>query len=194
MRAEGRYLLRSPLLLLDTLVYGGTAVLPVVTGQDTSDAADVYFTHQFSSVALALAAFLVAVWAAARERPATTSELFGNTPARRWDRTVGLLGAVVVPFTLALVIGCVQIVVIQIAGGIPVGDEPFRTNLVPTPQELLGAPLAVACSFVAGVADVRRVRSRAVSAVLGIVGAAFLFSSGSGTWSRSPSSPYTGPH
>ncbi|MGY1804166.1 hypothetical protein ACI78T_12895 [Blastococcus sp. SYSU D00922] len=175
-RAESRYLLRSPLLWLGTAVYLGTAVLPVFTGQGATDtASDLYLTYQFSSSALALAAFLVGVWAAARERPATTAELFGNTPARRWDRTVGLLAAVVVPFAMALVVGCVQLVVIAVLGGIPVGDEPWRADLVPTPLELLGAPLAVACSFVAGVAVVRLVRSRAVAAVLGVVGAAFLF-------------------
>ena len=176
VRAESRFLLRSPLLWLGTAIYAGTAVLPVFTGQGASDtASDLYLTYQFSSSALALAAFLVAVWAAQRERPATTAELFGNTPARRWDRTVGLLGAVVVPFAMALVVGCVQLVVIAILGGIPVGDEPWRVDLVPTPLELLGAPLAVACSFVAGVAVVRLVRSRAVAAVPGVVGAAFLF-------------------
>jgi hypothetical protein len=176
VRAESRVLLRSPLLWLGAAVYGGTALLPAFTGQGTSDsAADLYMTYQFSSAALALAAFLVAVWAAARERPATTGEMFGNTPARRWERTAGLLGAVIVPFVMALVIGCVQLAVIQALGGIPVGHEPWQVDLVPTPLELLGAPLAVACSFVAGVAVVRLVRSRAMSAVLGVVGAAFLF-------------------
>jgi hypothetical protein len=176
VRAESRYVLRNPVLWLGTAVYGGTAVLPVFTGQGASDtASDLYLTYQFSAGALALAAFLVAVWAAQRERPATTAELFVNTPARRWERTVGLLGAAVVPFGLALVVGCVQLVVIQVLGGIPVGDEPWQAELVPTPLELLGAPLAVACSFVAGIAVVRLVRSRAVAALLGVVGAAFLF-------------------
>jgi hypothetical protein len=176
IRAESRFLLRSPLLWLGAAVYGGTALLPAFTGHGTTDSAsDLYLTYQFSSAALALAAFLVAVWAAARERPATTGEMFVNTPARRWERTVGLLGAVVVPFVMALAIGCVQLVVIQTLGGIPVGHEPWQVDLVPTPLELLGAPLAVACSFVAGVAVVRLVRSRAMSALLGVVGAAFLF-------------------
>jgi hypothetical protein len=176
VRAEIRFILRNPLLWLGAAVYGGTAVLPEFTGQTASDtSSDLYMTYQFTSAALALAAFLVAVWAAARERPATTAELFGNTPARRWERTVGLLGAVVVPFAMALVIGCVQLVVIQARGGIAVGHEPWQVDLVPTPLELLGAPLAVACSFVAGVTVVRLVRSRAVSALLGVVGAAFLF-------------------
>jgi ABC-type transport system involved in multi-copper enzyme maturation permease subunit len=176
VRAESRYVLRNPVLWLGTAVYGGTAVLPVFTGQGSTDSAsDLYLTYQFSAGALALAAFLVAVWAAQRERPTTTAELFVNTPARRWERTLGLLGAVVVPFGLALVVGCVQLVVIQVLGGIPVGDEPWRAELVPTPLELLGAPLAVACSFVAGIAVVRLVRSRAVAAVLGVIGAAFLF-------------------
>jgi len=176
VRAESAHLLRSPLLWVGTAVYGAAAVLPTFTGQDTSESAnDLYLTYQFPVGALALAAFLVAAWAAQRERPTTTAELFVNTPARRWERTLGLLGAVVVPFGLALVVGCVQVVVIWVQGGIPVGDEPWRAELVPTPLELLGAPLAVACSFVAGVAVVRIVRSRAVSALLGVVGAAFLF-------------------
>jgi ABC-type transport system involved in multi-copper enzyme maturation permease subunit len=176
VRAESRYVLRNPVLWLGTAVYGGTAVLPAFTGQgSTTSSSDLYLTYQFSAGALALAAFLVAVWAAQRERPATTAELFVNTPARRWERTVGLLGAVVVPFGLALVIGCVQLVVIQGLGGIPVGDEPWRADLVPTPLELLGAPLAVACSFVAGIAVVRLVRSRAVAALLGVVASVFLF-------------------
>jgi hypothetical protein len=176
VRAEIRYVLRNPVLWLGTAVYGGTAVLPAFTGMGATDTAgDLYLVHSFSAAALAVAAFLVAVWAAQRERPATTAELFVNTPARRWERTAGLLGATVVPFGLALVIGCVQLVVIQAVGGIPVGDAPWKTDVVPTPVELLGPPLAVACSFVAGVAVVRLVRSRAVAALLGVIGAAFLF-------------------
>jgi hypothetical protein len=176
VRAESRYVLRSPLLWLGAAVYGGTAVLPVFTGRGATDtASDLYLTYSYTAGALAMAAFLVAVWAAQRERPATTAELFTNTPARRWERTVGLLGAAVVPFGLALVIGCVQLVVIRAIGGIPVGDEPYEAVWVPTPLELLGPPLAVACSFVAGVAVVRLVRSRAVAAVLGVIGGAFLF-------------------
>jgi ABC-type transport system involved in multi-copper enzyme maturation permease subunit len=175
-RAEVRYVLRSPLLWLGTAVYGGTVVLPVFTGQGTSDTtADVYMTHFFTAGALALTAFLVAAWAAQRERPATTAEMFVNTPARRWERTLGLLGAAVVPFVLALVIGVVQMVVIGASGGIVVGDEPWSVRLTPTPLELLGPPLAIACSFVAGVAVVRVVRSRAVTALLGVIGGAFLF-------------------
>jgi hypothetical protein len=122
-----------------------------------------------------VAAFLVAVCAAQRERPATTAELFANTPARRWERTAGLLGATVVPSGLALLIGLVQLIVIRSVGGIPVGDAPWTTTLLPTPLELLGPPLAVACSFVAGIAVVRIVRSRAVAALLGVIGGAFLF-------------------
>ena len=175
-RAEIRYVLRNPVLWLGTAVYAGTAYLPAITGQGSTDTAgDLYLTYQYPAGALAMAAFLVAVWAAQRERPATTAELFGNTPARRWDRTVGLLGAAVVPFVLALVIGSVQALVIRAKGGIPVGDAPWTATLTPTPLELLGPPLAVACSFVAGVAVARLVRSRAVSALLGVVGGAFLF-------------------
>ncbi|UOY03672.1 hypothetical protein MVA48_10210 [Blastococcus sp. PRF04-17] len=176
VRAESRYVLRNPVLWLGTAVYGGTAVLPMFTGTGSTDtASDLYLTYSYSAGALAMAAFLVAVWAAQRDRPATTAEMLINTPARRWERTLGLLGAVVVPFGLALFIGCVQLVVIESLGGIPVGNQPYDTVLVPTPLELLGPPLAVACSFVAGVAVVRLVRSRAVAAVLGLIGGAFLY-------------------
>lgn len=175
-RAESRYVLRNPLLWLGTAVYAGIACLPAFTGQTaTNTASDLYMTYEFPVAALALAAFLAAVWAAQRERPATTAELLVNTPARRWERTLGLLGAAAVPFGLALLIGSVQAVVIRARGGIPVGDAPWRASLVPTPLELLGAPLAVTCSFVAGVAVVRLVRSRAVAALLGVIGTAFLF-------------------
>jgi hypothetical protein len=176
VRAECRYVLRNPVLWLGVAVYGGTAVLPAFTGNgSTTSSSDLYLTYSFSAAALAVAAFLVAVWAAQRERPATTAELFANTPARRWERTAGLLGATVVPSGLALLIGLVQLIVIRSVGGIPVGDAPWTTTLLPTPLELLGPPLAVACSFVAGIAVVRIVRSRAVAALLGVIGGAFLF-------------------
>ena len=175
-RAEARYVLRSPMLWLGTAVYAGTACLPMFTGRGGSGASgDLYMTYQYPAGALAMAAFLVAVWAAQRERSLTTAEMFVNTPARRWERTAGLLGAAVVPFGLALLIGVVQAVVIRALGGLSIGTAPRSAMVNPTPLELLGPPLAVVCSFVAGVAVVRVVRSRAVSALLGIVGGAFLF-------------------
>ena len=95
VRAESRYVLRSPLLWLGAAVYAGTSVLPVFTGRGATDtSSDLYLTYSYTAGALAMAAFLVAVWAAQRERPATTAELLTNTPARRWERTLGLLGAV----------------------------------------------------------------------------------------------------
>ena len=176
-RAEIRYVLRNPLLWLGLAVYAASAWIPFVDGTppSTDNAWDDYLLLDWTAGPLALAAFLVANWAALRERPRTTAELFSNTPARRWERTAGLLLAAVVPFALALLVSVVQGLLVLAVGGIRIGEEEWTTLLVPTPLELLGAPLSVASSFVAGVAVARLVRSRAAGAVLGVVSYVLLF-------------------
>ncbi|MGY1742922.1 MULTISPECIES: hypothetical protein [unclassified Blastococcus] len=176
-RAEVRYTARSPLLWLGALGYAAISWIPFLDGTapSGSTAADDHMVRDYGVVALAFTAFLVAAWAALRERPATTAEMFANTPARRWDRTAGLLAAAVVPFTAALVVSVAQGLLVWNAGGIRIGQERWTAELVPTPLELLGAPLFAACSFVAGVAVARLVRSRVLATVVGVLGTVVLF-------------------
>jgi hypothetical protein len=176
-RAEIRYTVRNPLLWLGA---AGSAVGAWYVSTDGTFTAgrsvtDGYGTWELAAAPLALAAFLVGNWAALRERRSTTAELFSNTPARRWDRTLGLLAAAVVPAALALVLMAGQWTAVVAQGGARLGQGRWSSTFTPTPPELLGAPLAAACAFVAGVALARLVRSRAAGAVLGLVGWALLY-------------------
>ncbi|SHF83660.1 hypothetical protein [Geodermatophilus nigrescens] len=176
-RAEVRYTARNPVL------WAGAALSAVGTWYVSTDGTftegrsvtDGYGTWELAAAPLALAAFLVGNWAALRERPATTAEMFTSTPARRWDRTLGLLAAAGVPAILALVLMAAQWTAVVAQGGVRIGQGRWSSTVTPTPLELVGAPLAVACAFVAGVAMARVVRSRAIGSVLGFVGWAFLY-------------------
>ncbi|MGY1771658.1 hypothetical protein [Blastococcus sp. SYSU D00813] len=176
-RAEVRRTLRSPLL------WAGTALAAWSTWYVSTDGSftggrpvtDGYAVWEWGAFPLTLTAFLLGNWGALRERPSTTAELFSNTPARRWDRTLGLLAAAAVPALLSLVLIAGQYVAVLAQGGARLGEGRWSSEFTPSPLELLGAPLAVACSFVAGVALARLVRSRAVGAVLGFVGWVLFF-------------------
>ena len=176
-RLEMRYALRSPLLWLGAVVTALLSWQPLLDG--TADPAtapeDPTFRLDLALGPLALAAFVVADWAALRERPTTTEELFGTTSARRWERTAGLLGAAAVPALLAAVVTGVRFVLLLRTDGVPIGADPWTATLAPTPVEALGGPLAVGCVFVAGVAFARVVRSRTLGAVVGFLGYALPF-------------------
>ncbi|MFD2090657.1 hypothetical protein [Blastococcus deserti] len=185
-RAEIRYTLRNPLLWVGALGAAALSWGPVVDGlvDDVAGVIDNYVLLDFGTGVLALVAFLVANWAAQRERPATTAELFSAAPARRWDRTVGLLAAAIVPTIQALVITIGTHLLVWRAGGVQLGVTRAVT-LQPTPLEALGAPLAVGCAFVAGVALARLIRSRAVGALVGLIGW-FLFHFTYWVWLTAP--------
>ncbi|MGY1616727.1 hypothetical protein ACI797_08275 [Geodermatophilus sp. SYSU D00691] len=175
--AEIRYAARSPLLWAGA---AGSVALAWWAGTDGGFAApkpmpEGYALWEYPVAPLAFTAFLAANAAALRDRPATTAELFGSTPARGWERTAGLLPAAVVPAVLALAVLAGQYLTVLARGGAVLGDGRSTSTFDPAPVELLGGPLAVACSFVAGVAVARLVRSRATGAVLGIVGWATFF-------------------
>ena len=176
-RAEIGYALRSPVLWLGAVASAAMTWLVSSDGtfDDGAGATDGYALWEWAVGPLALAAFLVANWAALRERPSTTAELLTSTPARRWDRTLGVLVAAVVPALLALLLQAAQYAAVLAQGGVRLGEGRFSSTFAPTPLELLGGPLAVACSFVAGVAVARVIRSRAVGAVLGFLGWLLLF-------------------
>jgi hypothetical protein len=120
---------------------------------------------------LYLGAFLAANMAALRERDTTTAEMFRASPVRYCERTLALLGAVVVPTVLAAVLAWVQLSVISDAGGITV----HRTRLTPSPIEMALVPAITAVSFISGVAVARTVRSRTVGAVGGASATFLLF-------------------
>jgi hypothetical protein len=170
-RLEIRRALRAPVLWLGAAASAALTWLPLLDG--TAPAVtqpwDPFLRLDWAVGPLFLAAFVVANWAALRERPETTAELFSPTPARRWERTAGLLGAAVVPAGLALLVQAVQYVLLLRTDGVPVGAGPWTATLEPTPLELLNAPLAAGCAFAGGVAAARLVRSRAFGAVAGFL-------------------------
>lgn len=129
-----------------------------------------YAAWEFPVGPLAFAAFLVANGAALRDRPPPAADLLASTPARGWERTVGLLAAALVPTLMGLLVLGVQDTAVLAHGTAVLGDWPWVSTFEPTLLELLGGPLAVACSWVAGVAVARLVRSRPVGAVLGFLG------------------------
>lgn len=178
-RAEIARTARSPLLWLGAA--GSVAAAWYVSTDGTftegRPVTDGYALWEWAVIPLALAAFLVGDWAALRERPSTTAELFSNTPARRWERTVGVLAAATVPAVLALLVTVGQWAAVLAQGGARLGEGRWSSALTPTPLELLGAPLSVACAFVAGVTTARLVRSRSVGAVLGFLGWVVLYPS-----------------
>ncbi len=179
--AEIRHAARSP------LIWGGAALSVALafwaadgsgtgggfTRPGTIDQG--YAVWEYPVMPLAFAAFLTANGAALRARPAPTAELFASTPARAWERTVGLLAAAVVPTVLALLVLTGQYLGVVAAGGAVLGEDRWTDRFDPAPVEMLGGPLAIGCSFVAGVAVARVVRSRAAGAVLGFVGWAAFF-------------------
>jgi hypothetical protein len=176
--AEIRYTLRSPLLWAALVLHAFLAWAPRLndTLRSHINVTDEYslWDHLFATP-LVLAAFFVGNAAGLRERPTTTSEMFSPTPAARWDRTVGVLSGSVVPAVMALTVTSVQVALIAADGGLPLGDPPHATQLPPTPLEALGIPLFAACAFVAGVALARVVRSRAIGAMVGVIGGLALF-------------------
>lgn len=177
-RAEIRYALGRRLLWGAVLVHAFLAWAPrlsdAVRGQVT--VADEYsLWDHLVAAPLVVAAFLAGNAAALREKAGSTEEMFAPAPARPWDRTVGVLAAAVVPAAMALVVVASQVALIAADGGIPFGDPPYEARLVPTPLELLGIPLFAACGFVSGVALARLVRSRAVGALISVIGALLFF-------------------
>ena len=123
-----------------------------------------YAAWEFAVVPLALVAFLAANGAALRDRPPPAAELLASTPARDWERTVGVLAAAVVPAVMALAVLAGQYAAVLAGGGAVLGSGRWVGGFDPAPLELLGGPLAVACSSVAGVAVARLVRSRTAGA------------------------------
>ena len=162
---------RNPVLWLAAATSAALTWLPLLDG--TAPAAthpdDPFLRLDWAVGSLFLAAFVVANWTTLRERPETTAELFSNTPARRWERTAGLLAAAVVPAGLALLVQVVQYVFLLRTDGVPVGAGPWTATLDPAPLELLNAPLAAVCAFAGGVAVARVVASRTFGAVLGFL-------------------------
>ncbi|MGY1730073.1 hypothetical protein ACI798_01030 [Geodermatophilus sp. SYSU D01045] len=186
-RAELGHAARSPLLWAG---WAGSVALAVWAGADggfsePGPMVDGYVLWEYPVAPLAFAAFLAANAAALRDRPAPTAELFGSTPARGWERTAGLLPAAVVPAVMALAVLTGQYLTVLAGDGAVLGDGRWTSTFDPAPVELLGGPLAVACSSAAGVAVARLVRSRAAGAVLGVVGWA-AFSTMYYTWLYAP--------
>ena len=176
-RAEIRYAARSRLLWAAAAIHAFLAWAPrlsdAVRGQ--VNVADEYaLWDHLIAAPLVLAAFLLGNGAALREE-AGTRELFAPAPADRWARTAGLLPAAVVPAAIGFVITVVQMLLIASDGGLPVGDAPHVATLTPTPLEALGIPLFVACAFVSGIALARLVRSRAIGALVAVIGGLALF-------------------
>jgi hypothetical protein len=170
---EIRRAARNVALWLGAAAYLGLAGSRWVPGEEPRQAwaSENYLVWDWPAAFLYMAAFLVANYVALRERPSTTAELFVNTPAGRWERTAALLAAAVVPAMLGLLAQLGYLALILRAGGITVGDEPYTVSWQPTPVEVLAVPMAAALAWVAGVAMARTMRSRAVGAVVGIVGA-----------------------
>jgi hypothetical protein len=170
--AEIRRALRSPLLWA-----GLAGSIAVVFWFDTDGAftdpgayGEHYAAWDFPVGPLVLVAFLVANGAALRDRPPPAAELLASTPARGWERTAGVLAAALVPTVMALIVMGGQYAAVLAEGGAVLGDGQWTSTFDPAPLELLGGPLVVACSSVAGVAVARLVRSRTAGTVLGFVG------------------------
>jgi hypothetical protein len=170
-RLEIRRALRAPVLWLGAAASAALTWLPLLDGTApaVTQPEDPFLRLDWAVGPLFLAAFVVANWAALRERPETTAELFSPTPARRWERTAGLLAAAAVPAGLALLVQGVQYVLLLRTDGVPVGAGPWTSTLDPTPLELLNAPLAAGCAFAGGVAVARLVGSRTFGAVAGFL-------------------------
>ncbi|WP_029431551.1 hypothetical protein [Blastococcus sp. URHD0036] len=170
--AEIRRALRSPLL------WAGLAGSLAIVWWFDSDGAftdpgaygEHYAAWEFPVGPLAFVAFLVANGAALRDRPPPAADLLASTPARGWERTVGLLAGALVPTLMGLAVFGVQDTAVLAHGTAVLGDGPWVSTFEPALLELLGGPLAVACSWVAGIAVARLVRSRTVGAVLGFLG------------------------
>lgn len=175
---EVRHAARSPLLWAGLM--GSIAVVWWFDSDGAFTIPGAYGEHyaawDFPVGPLALVAFLVANGAALRDRPPPTEELLASTPARGWERTVGVLAGAVVPTLMALAVLGGQCVTVRAEGGAVLGFGQWVSTFDPAPLEVLGGSLAVACSWVAGVAVARLVRSRTVGSVLGFLGwAAFFF-------------------
>lgn len=170
-RLETGRALRNPVLWLAAAVSAALSWSPLVDGDAPAITQpwDPFLRLDWAVGPLFLAAFVAADWAALREREETTAELFSNTPARRWERTAALLAAAVVPAGLAALVRIGEYLLLLRTDGVPVGDGPWTATLQPSLPEVLNAPLAAACAFVAGVAVARLVRSRAFGAVAGFV-------------------------
>jgi hypothetical protein len=170
--AEIRRAARSPLLWAGLV--GSIAVVCWFDADGAFTEPGPYSQHyaawEFPVGPLVLVAFLVANGAALRDRPPSAADLFASTPARGWERTAGVLAGALVPTVMALVVLGGQYAAVLAEGGAVLGEGEWVSTFHPAPLELLGGPLAVGLSSVAGVAVARLVRSRTAGAVLGFVG------------------------
>lgn len=171
-RLEIRRTARNPVLWLGAVAFGGLTSGRWISGEEprTAWATENYEIWDWPAAILYLAAFLVGNVIALRERPSTTAELFVNTPAGRWERTVAVLAAAIVPAALGLAACLVYLALIIRAGGITVGEEPYAAVWRPTVVEVLAVPVTAALAWIAGVATARTIRSRSVGVVVGLIG------------------------
>jgi hypothetical protein len=168
MRRAGRNLL----LWLGTAGCAALAWPRWLSGAEphSASATENYEIWTWSPGPLYMAAFLAANAVALRERPATTAELFVNTPVGRTLRTVGVLTAAVVPAGFGLAVVLVNLALIVRAGGITVGSAPYTTAWAPALAEVVVVPVTAGLAWASGVAMARTIGSRAVGAVVGVVG------------------------
>jgi uncharacterized membrane protein len=170
--AEGKRLLLNPALLAGAALGVALAILPWLNGEPKQTwLAENYEQLTLYWAPLFFGAFLAANLAALRERETTTAELFRASPVGYCERTLALLGAVLVPTVLSAVLVWVQLSVISDAGGITV----HRTRLTPSVIEMALVPTITAISFISGVAVARTIRSRTVGAVGGAFATFLLF-------------------
>jgi hypothetical protein len=166
--AEGKRLLRHPVLLAGAALGAVLSIQPWLGGEPAQDWETLnYLTFLLGWAPLYLAAFLVANMAALRERETTTAEMFRSYPTRYAGRTLALLAAGLVPTGLATALAAIQLSVIAQAGGIAVGDQ--LVPLTPTVVEMAWVPTTTAAAFASGVAVARAVRSLAFSAIIAAV-------------------------
>jgi hypothetical protein len=174
--AEGKWLLRHPVLLAGAALGALLSIQPWLAGEPAQDwETQNYLTFLLGWAPLYFAALGTANLAALRERETTTAEMFRSCPTRYNQRTLALLSAGLVPTALAAVLAAIQLRVIAKAGGITVGDRLVR--LTPTVVEMALVPATTAAAFACGVALARTVRSRAFGAILAAV-ATYMFFAG----------------
>ncbi|MEU2348513.1 hypothetical protein [Modestobacter sp. NPDC049651] len=171
VRTELRRAVRSRLLWAGTA--GSVAIVCWFTADGAFTEPGPYGEHlaawDFPVGPLVLTAFLVANGAALRDRPPPAAELLASTPARSWERTGAVLAAALVPAVMALLVLGGQDLAVLAGGGAVLGSAPWVRVADPALLELVGGPLLVACSAVAGVLAARLVRSRTAGAVLGFL-------------------------
>jgi hypothetical protein len=167
---EAKRLLRHPVLLAGAALAAVWTIQPWLHGEPAQPAdyeTQTYTIFLLTWAPLYFAAFIAANTAALRERETTTAEMFRSSPTRYAERTLALLGAGLVPTTVAATLVVIHRSVIADAGGITVGNQAVR--LTPTVVEMALVPATTAAAFACGVALARTLRSRTLAAIVGAI-------------------------